>query len=257
MPTALHFEDLLQALGFAGARISGLLIFAPFFGGMAVPARVKAVLVAALTLLLHPAYGAARVHLTAYQWGAAVLNEVLAGMLLGLTLQFLFDGVQIAGQVLGVQMGVSLVNIMDPQTQVDTSVLSILHQTVALLIFLQLDVHHWLLRGLARSFEYMPPASVAMNGSTVSELLRLAGGMWLCGVQIAAPVLLATLLTDITLGFIGKASPQLPVLFLGLSIKSLLGCAVLIAALPLWPKYLEKHFAGAIAAGERLLRLAR
>ena len=62
-----------------------------------------------------------------------------------------------AGQILGFQLGYSLVNVIDPQTQVDTPVLSVFHQAVVLLLFLQLGVHRWLLRGLAKSFEYLPP----------------------------------------------------------------------------------------------------
>lgn len=258
MLTGLHLEEILQALGFAGARISAVLIFAPFFGGVAVPRQVKAGLVLTLTALLYPVYRPTLHGPIGFSaWSAGVLSEMLVGLLLGLTMQFIFDAVQIAGQVLGIQMGFSLVNIMDPQTQVDTPVLSILHQLATLLIFLQLNVHHWMLRGMARSFDYIPPGSAVASWGATNHLLQSAGGIWLSGVQIAAPVLLATMLADIALGFLGKASPQLPVLFIGLSIKSLLGCAVLICALPLWPRYMERHFLEAVSTSERLLQLAR
>jgi len=81
--------------------------------------------------------------------------------------------------------------------------------------------------------------------------------VWLVGLQIAAPVVVATLLADLALGFMGKVSPQLPVLFFGLSIKTLLGMAVLVGTLALWPRIFEKQFTLAIATGERLLHLAR
>ena len=167
------------------------------------------------------------------------------------------EAVQLAGQILGVQMGFSLVNIIDPQTQVDTPVLAIFHQLVTLLLFLQMNVHHWLLRGLARSFAYLPAGS--LTGSLVSAqfLLRSAGGIFLAGVQIAAPALAATLIADIMLGFLGKASPNLPVLFLGLSVKSVLGLVVIMAALAAWPRVLEKHFMEAIGLGEQLLHLVK
>ena len=120
-------------------------------------------------------------------------------------------------------MGYSLANIFDPQTQADTPVLSEFHQLAALLIFLQLDVHHWLLRAMVRSFTYLPPGAASATLAVTSGLLHAAGGIFLVGVQIAAPSLAATLIADAALGLLGKASPQLPVLFIGLAVKNLLG----------------------------------
>jgi flagellar biosynthetic protein FliR len=87
-------------------------------------------------------------------------------------------------------------------------------------------------------------------------LLRVAGGIWLAALQIAAPILIATVLCDIALGFLGKASPQMPVLFVGLSIKSMLGLLVLVGTLGLWPQLLEARFQSAVALGQRMLHLA-
>jgi flagellar biosynthetic protein FliR len=154
-------------------------------------------------------------------------------------------------------MGVSLVNVIDPQTQVDTPVLSIFHKLITLLIFLELNVHHWLLRGLGKSFAYLPAGSIAWLETGGPALIRAAGSIGLAGLQMAAPVLLATVVADVTLGFLAKASPQLPVLFFGLSIKSVLSLLVMIAAVVFWPRMLERHFMDAIATGERFLQLAR
>jgi flagellar biosynthetic protein FliR len=163
----------------------------------------------------------------------------------------------LAGQILGLQMGYSLASLFDPQTQADTPVLATLHQLAALLIFLQLNVHHWLLRALVRSFHYLPPGQARATGAATNALLHGAGGIFLAGVQIAAPALVATLIADAALGLLGKASPQLPVLFVGLSIKNLLGLAMLVLAVAYWPGNFAVRFAESIALGERLLHLAR
>jgi flagellar biosynthetic protein FliR len=162
-----------------------------------------------------------------------------------------------AGQILGVQIGYSLANVFDPQTQADTPVLSEFHRLAALLIFLQLDVHHWLLRSLVRSFAYLPPGAATMTLAAATGLLHAAGGIFLAGVQIAAPSLVATLVADMALGFLGKASPQLPVLFIGLAVKNLVGLTVLIAAMAYWPRMFNQQFSQAIQTAERLLHLAR
>ncbi|HEY6769656.1 MAG TPA: flagellar biosynthetic protein FliR, partial [Candidatus Sulfotelmatobacter sp.] len=137
-----------------------------------------------------------------------------------------------------------------------TPVLAVFHQTAALLIFLQLDVHHWILRALVRSFHYLPAGEAKANSAATAALLHGAGGIFLAGVQIAAPALVATLIADAALGFLGKASPQLPVLFVGLSVKNLLGLAMLIGTIAYWPRTFAVRFADSIALGERLLHLA-
>lgn len=253
----LHLEALVAAVMFAGVRIGGLMLFAPFFSSGSIPLQVKAGLTVALTALLYPVYGAVRLETSALAWVQVLTGEAVVGLLLGLTLQFIMEAAQMAGQFLGVQAGFSLVTILDPQTQADTPVISTFTQLLALLIFLELNVHHWLLRALAASFVYLPPGSVILNLKVTTSLLQAAGAIWLVGLQIAAPVVVATLLIDVTLGFLAKSSPQIPILFLGLSIKTVVALTILSGTLMVWPRLFEHHFAAGISLGERLLHLAR
>ncbi|MGB8885546.1 MAG: flagellar biosynthetic protein FliR [Candidatus Korobacteraceae bacterium] len=252
----LQLENVLLAVAFVGTRVSGLLVFAPFLGSSAIAPRIKVGLVVTLTALLYPVCGPRGLSLTAGGVLRVMFSEALVGMLIGLAVQFVFEAAQFAGQVMGMQVGFGLVNILDPSTQVDTPVLAVFSQTIAMLIFLQLGVHRWLIRALASSFAYLPAGAVSASGEMTRQLLHAAGAIWLAGVQIAAPALIATLMTDLVLGFLGKASPQLPVLFLGLSVKSMVGLVVLGLSLKYWPAMFERYFTSAIHAGERLLQLA-
>ena len=83
----------------------------------------------------------------------------MIGLVLGLAANFMMEAPMMAGQILGVQMGYSLATLFDPQTKADTPVLAEFHRLAALLIFLQLDVHHWLLRAVVSSFAYLPGGS--------------------------------------------------------------------------------------------------
>ena len=253
----IDLSQLGAGLVTVGMRVSALLLFAPFPGGAAVPIQVKSGLGLVLTCLLYPVYGGGVAVPTLGNIAVIAMNEMVIGALLGLSLSFVFDAAQMAGQSMGLQVGFSLVNIIDPQTQVETPVLATLHQLVVLLIFLQLNVHHWLLLGLAKSFDYQPSSSFHLSGAVVERLLHAAGGILLAGVQIAAPVLLATMTADITLGFIAKASQQLQVLFVGLSVKTVLALLIWMAALRFWPGIFERYFAQAIRLGEELLQLSR
>jgi flagellar biosynthetic protein FliR len=189
------------------------------------------------------------------QWAGIVMNELAIGMMIGLLLSFIFDAAQFAGQILGMQMGFSLVTMLDPQTQADSAVLSVFYQTIVLLIFFALDVHHWVLRALTASFYYLPAGRSVLTLAHADALLHMAGAIWVLGMQIAAPALIATVVADFVLAFIGKASPQLPVLFVGLPVKSVLGMLVLIATMESWPRFFSLQFANAIHWSEQLLRL--
>lgn len=239
-----------------GLRVGGLMSFAPFVGSSSTPVRVKAVFTLAITALLYPICPIPHVAPNALEMARFALGEAVFGLGLGLCLQFIFEGALLAGQIAGFQFSFSLVNIIDPQTSVDTPVLSVLHQIVALLLFLQLNVHHWLLRGVVKSFEYVPVGSAVVSLPMVRELFRDASALWLVGVQIATPILLSTLLLDVAVGFLSKASPQMPAILLSIPLKSLSGYAILAVTVGVWPVFFEKQFALALGWSERMLRLA-
>ncbi len=218
MNDGIQLEQLIAAAVFVGARVAGLMIFCPFLGSAVIPVRLKAVITLLLTLLMFPLHGPIQLNVDLWHWAGLALFEAVIGIVLGLAANFMLEAAILAGQILGVQMGYSLATLFDPQTKADTPVLAEFHRLAALLIFLRLDVHHWLLRALARSFSYLPASSGPLNLAVTEGLLRAAGGILLAGVQIAAPGLIATLVTDVALGFLGKASPQLPVLFVGQSL---------------------------------------
>ncbi len=252
-----NLQSIVLAAVVIGVRIGGLMLFAPFFSSQGIPAQIKVGLTVALTALLFPVYRPAGMEGGIFSWTGVISGELIVGMLLGLSLQLAIEAAQVAGQMIGVQAGYSLVTLLDPQTQADTAVMATFHQLLALLVFLQLDVHHWLLRGLASSFAYLPPGSLIGSANAGFGLLQAASGIWLAGLQMAAPVVVATMLVDVSLGFLAKASPQLPILFLGLPAKNLLALTVLGGCLIFWPRVFEQRFADGIALGERLLHLAK
>lgn len=239
-----------------GVRVSGLMLFAPFFGSLVIPTRVKAMLVLALSLLIYPTVEKG-IDLNAIpSWPVAVFTEFLIGVGMGIASNIVFEAVLLCGQVLGVQMGYSLVNILDPQTQVDTTVMALFYQSIVMLLFLQMNVHLWLLRAVGNSFRYLPPGTAHLNSLFTTSIIKIVGEVFDIGIQIAAPVLAATLAADIILGLLGKASPQMPLMLLGPAVKSLLGIVVLIATLHYWPDLFRRLFTNAIANTEQLLHLA-
>ena len=240
-----------------GVRVTGLMLFAPFFGSVAIPSQVKAVLVLVITAVLYPVFSPQLSPVDATQWPLLLLSEFAVGAGVGIATNLVFDAVQMAGQVLSMQMGFSLINILDPQTQVDTTVVALFHQTIAMLVFLRLDVHHWLLRAISNSFYYLPPGSAHLNQLFTTATLHVGARVFDLGLQIAAPVLSATLVADVLLGLLGKVSAQLPLMLLGPALKSLLSMTIMIAALKYWPDLFQYLFSNSMAYAEGLLHLAR
>jgi flagellar biosynthetic protein FliR len=252
--------SLVQILGVSiaiGIRLTGIMLFAPFFGSPVIPARFKALMVISITALLYPVLSSKIPRMAMSQWPMMALTELLIGMALGIATNIVFDGVQMAGQILSIQMGYSLINILDPQTMVDSTVVATFHQIVVLLIFLRLNVHLWILSALAHSFDYLPPATGHSAAPFASAALRAGAAVFAIGVQIAAPVLSATLFADIALGLLGKASPQLPLILLGPAVKSVLGILVLMSALAYWPDLFSSLFVRSMVTADHLLHLAQ
>ena len=167
-------EHILTRGGLIGLRVGGLMTFAPFFSSTSFPARIKAVLTLALTALLYPALAIPVAPLSPRQWTEVALRESVLGLATGLCLQFVFEGVLLAGQIGGFQLGFSLVNVIDPNSNVETTVLSTYHVFVALLIFMQLGVQRWLLRATAMSFEMLPVGKMASLRVPGPEMMRAA-----------------------------------------------------------------------------------
>jgi len=252
----IPLKQILSAIMVIGLRVSGLMLFAPFFSSVSIPPRVKVVLVVAITAVLYPVFSPQLSSLAITQWPSVVASETLLGIGMGLATNAVFEAAQIAGQMLSVQMGYSLVNILDPNTQVESTVVALFHQTMAMFIFLALDVHHWILRAIAHSFQYLPPGTATINPMFTKTLLHEGAIVLELGIQIAAPVLAATLLMDVVLGLLGKASPQMPLMLLGPAIKSMLGVLVLGATIGFWPRLFERYFSQSIAYTEQVLHLA-
>jgi flagellar biosynthetic protein FliR len=249
--------QVMLALLSIGVRVSGLMLFAPFLGSSVIPARIKAVFTLLFTFLLYPMVSHQIPSTSLSQWPMLVFSELLVGLAIGIVTSLVFDAVQLAGQVLSIQMGYSLVNILDPNTMVESTVVATFHQLLAMLIFLRLDVYLWLLRAMGNSFIYLPPGSAHLTGPFVLNILGAGSRVIEVGIQIAAPVLSATLLIDVVLGLLGKASPQLPLMLLGPAVKGLASMVILIGTLKYWPDIFRGLFLQSIEATDQLLHMVR
>jgi flagellar biosynthetic protein FliR len=247
---ALLALSLPRALGFmlALARIGGLVLLAPILGSRMTPVRVRAALTFFLAVAMLPVLPAEAATFApdagALRLFGAVAIEIAIGAAIGLVAQFIFGGVQMAGQLAGIQMGVGLANLIDPQTQEHVTSLSQWQNLLALLVFLAVDGHHLLIRAVAASFALLPVGGGFPAAEGLGRILVLAGGIFVIALRVAAPVLVLLLLVNGAMGVLAKVVPQLNVFIVGFPLNVAAGLFVLGMSQPYTIRLLETAFAG-------------
>ena len=233
-------------------RLSGLMLFAPVFSSTAIAPRIKAGFVFALTALLAPVVGQ-----VAGARGVidmrAVIGELGVGLIFGLCLMLLTESLLMAGTLLGMSFSFSLVNLMDPNTMVETPVLGQMLGWLGVLVILGAGLDRVLLAAMVTSFRLVPVGTAVMQASVGTALAGMVGGIFTAGLQIAAPVMTAALAVEMTISMVSRLAPMLPVQVVGIPIKTLTSYVVLIGSLAVWPGWIERHFALLVDAAGRLL----
>jgi flagellar biosynthetic protein FliR len=246
------WTSFLSAMTLTLVRVSGMVVFAPFFSSTALTIRARAVFVGAVAFLLAPLVGALPGAQTTIGF-SALLGELAVGLVYGLTLALLNEMLLFAGQIVGLQFSFSLVNLMDPASSIQTPLMGELFQLMGTLVLIGAGLDRILLASVVRSFRAAPLGAYAVAPATTLAIVRAAGGIFLAAVELAAPVLAATMLVEIAVSLLGKLSPQLPVMNLTVPLKTLTGFMILTGSLALWPRFIEARFAGLLDLAERLI----
>lgn len=245
-------QAFLVLVGLAFARLISFLIVVPFFGGAAVPGRIKVATATALVIIVYPSLAAglpadgAPLAFGAMGFAALIIKEALIGFTLGFVASLVFEAVQVAGRVIDSQRGSTMAEMFAPQLQTRVSELGQFKLQLAIVIFLAVGAHHAFLRSLVESFQIVPAMSfprIAQGWTAQSEsLVRLAGGVFAIGVQLAAPAIIALLLTDIFFGIVNRVAPQINVFFLSMPVKMFVGLFVVLIALTLYKNRFIYYF---------------
>jgi flagellar biosynthetic protein FliR len=251
---AAGWVHLLKAALLVCIRISGLFVFAPIFSSQALPAKVKSVFLAVLTVVLAPV--AAALPGSHVEVGLeSILGELGVAALLGLSLAMLNELASFAGQLLGMQFSFSLVNLLDPNSEVQTPLLGQMLSLLEITVLLAAGLHRTILAALLHTFLVVPLGSGLAPRNIGLPLVGMMGGVFLAALQLAAPVISATLLVEVGIALMSRVSPQLPVLALTVPAKTVLGYVVLVGSLALWPAFFEARFDGLLNNAQRMLQM--
>lgn len=233
-PTAtmnLYAPETWSALVLLASRIGGLVLVAPVFSSRLVPVTVRTALVVLLTVLLYPA--ARSVAGPRGITPAAVLGEMLVGFAIGLGAALLIGAMEVAGDYIAVQTGLSGAALLDPLSNQQSAALGTFLQVFAVTLLLSTNGHLVMLDALSASTQRIPLGGTATPGAGLLELAGQGSTLFALGLRFAAPVIAVALIANVALAVLSRAAPQLNILQIAFPVQILAGLATLFAALPM------------------------
>jgi flagellar biosynthetic protein FliR len=241
-----------QVVGFllTIARVGGIFMFAPAFSSPLIPGKVRIVAAGAFAVALTPiATSGHALPKDPIGIAGSLVTEMVIGLAFALSIGILAAGVQAAASLIDTVVGFSFASIVDPMSNMQSSVLGQLYGMVAALVFMLTGGDALMLQGLARSYRLLPIGAVpdpqAMAQVAVSGLAEI----FVIGFQIAAPVVLTVLVIDAGLALVSRAVPQMNVFFVGMPLKILVGIAVVMVSLPLASTHIQGQLESVVADG--------
>jgi len=234
--------EQLQLFIFILLRVSAMVVTIPVFGNRNVPVRAKGGLSLMIAFLLFPFIKFHLPPLEIFSLILGMLGEVIIGIIIGFAGRLAFAGVQIAGQLIGFQMGFAVVNVFDPITSEQVSIIAQFQYLIAMLIFLAVDGHHVFLFAIAESYRIILPFDFCFSVELMQSIVEISKDIFIIAVKIGAPVITALLMTSIGFGLIARTVPQINILIVGFPLKIAIGLIGIGLSLPLFTKIMGRVF---------------
>lgn len=241
-----QIESMLSQYLWPLIRIMALLMSAPVFAHQTIPAQVKIAAALAMTLVIAPALPEPVVAVFGAAGWWLVAEQILVGVAIGFSLQIVFAAVELAGDMIGLQMGLSFATFVDPQNSSQSPLVGSFLGMIATLLFLSIDGHLLLLSALVDSFSVVPVGKGSLAQFSWSHLALLGTNLFSLGLQIALPVLCTMLLVNLSLGVMARAAPQLSLFSVGFPLTLATGMLLLVVFLPYMRSPLEQAFRQAL-----------
>ncbi len=211
----------IQVFAVCFARSSSFLFVLPILGNRSVPlpAKIGASFFLSIFSIVALQNTMPQIPTDIFPFTFIIINEVAIGLTLGFSAKFLFAGIQMAGELVGMQMGLAIAKIMDPGFQQQGSIVAEFQSMIAMLIYLIMDGHHFLLQGFAYSYKQLPLLSSWPVELLTRNIVHIAGTMFVFAVKIGAPIVVTLLLANIALGLLARTVPQMNIFMVGLPLR--------------------------------------
>ncbi len=229
-------EGQIIAFALVLLRILAFVISWPIFGVSSVPVQVKVLLSVVLTMIVFPTLHFQNPEMIKIddQIIFMSIRELCLGLAMGFLMRMFFFAISIASEIISISIGLSSAQVFNPALGTQSNVIEQFEMMLATLFFLAINGHHMFLQGLVDSFQIAPVAAVALKSEAFSTITILLQDVFLSGLRIAAPVLVSIFMTNIAMGILGRAVPQINVLVTSMPVTLMLGMAVMILTIPLF-----------------------
>lgn len=235
-------------------RVAGLLMAAPVIGSRTVPVRIRIVLAGAITMVLAPVIPQPPV-IAPFSAEAflVTVQQVAIGLGMGFAVRLVFMVLELAGQIIGQQMGLGFAVMVDPQSGAQVPTISQLYVIVATLMFLSLNGHLLMLKVLADSFRTLPVGTGGISHAGLWHLIGWGGWLLSNAVLLALPAIAALLIINLAFGVITRAAPQLNIFAVGFPVMILLGTGVILVSMPALQPHLVRMLNEALGLARQLV----
>lgn len=214
------------------ARVAGVMLIAPIWSMSGIPTTVRGAIAVVVSLVLLPSVPHVDVSIDAASVVVPLLTEMMLGVAIGLSSAVFLSGISVAAEVISLQMGLSLGPAIGGMSDTGSPGVGQLESQVALMVYVSLGGHIALLGAIARSFHAVPPGAPLALSAGARSLLELGGTVFVVAVQVAAPMLVALLVTNLGLAILNRAVPQLNTMMVAVPITVSVGLITIGAALP-------------------------
>lgn len=230
-----------QAFSILLVRIAGIVSVFPILNTRTIPMPVKTGLVAMLGLVLAPIIRLPSLPNDPVLVIAGIGSEFLIGLTIGLAVRLLFSGFQVAGDMIGTQMGFSAIQMFDPMSHQNTPIIAQFQLTLGSLVFLSLNAHLLVVHAIGMSYEYVPPFGASLSDGIAQDIIHLAQNMLGVALKLAAPVFATLLIVNTVLAILGRAVPQMNVFVTSFPITIGAGFLAMSLAMPFTLLLFEKE----------------
>ena len=231
--TSIEMNSWIAALLWPLSRILGMITAAPLFGNGSFPISGKVLLGVMLAMIIGPAIPSGPAADPLSLAGLLILlQELLIGLAMGFSMRIVFAAVEMAGEVSSLTMGLGFASVFDPQTKGRSSAVSQFLALVATMVFLAVNAHLALLSALAESFVSLPISSTPISVAAPYQMARWGAIIFSAGLQLSLPIVAALLITNIALGILTRAAPQLNIFGIGFPISLGVGLLLISQTLP-------------------------
>lgn len=239
----LNFADL-EYFMLILLRVSMFVYVIPFFSMNAVPRRYRIILSVMISVLLYGVLPREEiVYDTVFEYALIAAKEMITGILIGMGVNLCASILALTGTIADMEVGFSMVTLMDPSTRQQTTITSTLYRNLIMLILVISGMYQYIIRALAESYELIPVYGAKLDAARLLEVaIQFMARYVLVGFQICLPIFAAILMLNAVLGILAKVAPQMNMFAVGLQLKIIVGLGVIFLTLFLLPTAADMIF---------------